>query len=334
MNRTYVQLSKTYKEQNVIGWYMSSKLDGFRCVWDGGVTRGIPKDEIPWANTDKDHRYKVPPIATGLWTRYGNVIHAPDWFLDMLPVGVILDGEMWADTLSRQQIIGICSRIIPNAFWEQIQFHVFNRLSPVTWLSEGRINNPNMIEKNLTADALGYYTYNGGKSFSYYPNNIIYGHLVGQEYWSDHLVLVKQEVVLSKDILKERLILEMGRVRGEGLILTDPFAYTKMQRTNSSLKVKPRDDAEATVMGYVTGKGKLRGLMGALVVKWDDKIFELSGFTDAERTLSEQSYAWANEGAGVPEDINCPLFPIGTEVKFSYRGLTDDGIPNEAVYMR
>ena len=135
-NRELVQLSKTYTDGIVSGMYMSSKLDGFRMVWDGGVSRGVPKVEVPWANNDKDKRYKNPPIATGLWTRYGNVVHAPIWFLDQLPKGVILDGEAWSPDLSRQDIRSTCGKLQPNSSeWSKIGFYVFNRLSPQVWLA-------------------------------------------------------------------------------------------------------------------------------------------------------------------------------------------------------
>ena len=50
MRREFLQQAKTYKNQNPAGWYVSEKLDGTRCFWDGGVTRGVPTESVPWAN--------------------------------------------------------------------------------------------------------------------------------------------------------------------------------------------------------------------------------------------------------------------------------------------
>jgi len=335
--REFVQLSHTYDSQKVGGWYESSKLDGFRAVWDGGVSRGVPKTDVPWANNDKDERYVTPPVATGLWSRYGNVIHAPEWFLDSLPVGVVLDGEFFNPSLSRQQIRSICSKLIPTDEWAYAQFHVINRLSPQVWLGEGRINNPNFVEKIITNSHYDWYLDQGGKSFSPFPFHLVYNHLQNAPYWSDKLVLVTQTKMPLEptEYIRDKLILEMGKIHGEGLIITNPYDFNIMKRSHNSLKIKPRDDSEGQVVGYITGReGKLRGLLGALILDWQGTRLELSGFTDAERHLTDSDWAWNNLEVEMPRDLSCPRFPRGSMVTFTYRGLTDDGVPNEAVYDR
>lgn len=336
--RELVQLSHTYKKQHVGGWYESPKLDGFRVTWDGGVTRGIPKIDVPWANNDKDERYLVPPIATGLWSRYGNVVHAPNWFLDGLPKGIVLDGEMFNPLMSRQKVRSVCAKLYPEGEWNKIQYHVFNRLSPATWLQPGRINNPQFKEKILRPEVYDWYLAQGGQEFGQYSNMQIYEHLVGRDYWHDHLHLVEQNILPRQDfeaVLQSRLLEEMDKPFGEGLILTDPMAFTDVKRVSHSLKVKPRDDSEATVIGYITGRvGKLQGLMGSVIVDWQGKRLELSGFTNAERHITDPDWAYVNVEAELPRGIMCPAFPRGHTIGFTYRGLTDDGIPNEAVYCR
>lgn len=340
-NRELVQLSKTFDSQAVGGFYMSSKLDGFRVVWDGGVTRGVPKPQVPWANNAKDARYLEPQVATGLWTRYGNVVHAPNWFLDGLPTGKVLDGEFWNPLLSRQQIRSICARLKPDEYeWKHIQFHVFGRLCPEVWLAPGRISSPNYT-KIITKEALMFYYGHKGEPFGIHPNGLVYEHLQKlAEFWPDNVRAVHQELLpnsqaLAKEMIRLRLLEEMRKPRGEGLILTNSNGFQEMKRTSSSLKVKPRDDSEGRVVGYIAGKeGKLRGMLGALILDWQGKRLELSGFTDAERQLSETSWAYNHPGEELPEDIVCLRFPIGSQVTFSYRGLTDDSIPNEACYFR
>lgn len=337
-NREFVPLSKVYKKQDVRGWFESSKLDGFRVVWDGGVTRGIPKKDVPWANNDKDERYVTPPIATGLWSRYGNVVHAPDWYLDMLPEGIVLDGEFFNEQLSRQTVRSICSKLVPTDDWARIEYHVFNRLSPEVWLGEGRINNPNFVEKIFDKSFYQWYLDKGGKSFNQYPTNLIQDHLEKARYWSGTLKLVKQTKIPMEgyeEYLSKRLVQEMDKEHGEGLILTNPYEFAAMKRTANSLKVKPRDSSEAVIVGYISGRaGKLQGMLGALIVDWEGVRLELSGFTNLERSLSDPSWASKNLEAELPAGHKCFAFPIGHTIGFSYRGLTDDGVPNEAVYDR
>jgi DNA ligase-1 len=126
---------------------------------------------------------------------------------------------------------------------------------------------------------------------------------------------------------------------GEGLIIRSPFAIYTPERSHHILKVKPVNDAEAVVVGYTTGRDgkeqKLRGKMGNLIVKMpSNKKFELSGFTEAERELTDPDWAWDNPDTIVPANIECKTFPRGTTVKYKFRGVTKDGIPVEARYCR
>ena len=85
-------------------------------------------------------------------------------------------------------------------------------------------------------------------------------------------------------------------------------------------------------------------MMGALVVSWKGKVFELSGFTDYERRLgivpgcfpSIDAQDWAEQFPGdtLPDCYQAVQFPRGSKVTFKYRELTDEGIPKEASYLR
>lgn len=113
-------------------------------------------------------------------------------------------------------------------------------------------------------------------------------------------------------------------------------------RSRQLLKIKGMLDAEAVVVGYTSGRetdkgSKLLGKMGALIVKYAGKCFELSGFTDEERTLAPEGafeFAASNPGKVLPDWIYNPNFPVGSTVSFKYRELTDAGLPKEARFWR
>ena len=70
--RELLQLAHTYKPEKhkIAGWFISEKCDGTRCFWDGGLSRGVPTDLVPWASvTDpKTGRPKAkidPLLCTG-----------------------------------------------------------------------------------------------------------------------------------------------------------------------------------------------------------------------------------------------------------------------------
>ena len=62
-----LMLAKNREEQNPVGMYMSEKLDGVRCFWNGST----------------------------MYTRNGNLFYPPKWFRDCLPTDLALDGELW-----------------------------------------------------------------------------------------------------------------------------------------------------------------------------------------------------------------------------------------------
>jgi len=85
---------------------------------------------------------------------------------------------------------------------------------------------------------------------------------------------------------KEELVQEMDKIcgdQGEGVMIRDPNALYENRRTDSLLKVKKFDDAEAVVTGHNKGSGRCSNMLGALEVRGDNGIeFKIgSGFNDA-----------------------------------------------------
>lgn len=329
MKREFLMLAGTYNpdKHNIAGWFASIKRDGQRAFWDGGVTRGLDKRSVPWANTAKDERLISQPISTGLWSRYGNCIQAPDWWLDRLPKDICLDGELYIDRGLFQRTRSIVSKHTPiDKEWEEIQFLVFERPSPELVFESGRINNPQFVEKHIKlSDCMAHYT-GSGRELQCMQMSQVQGYFerepgnqVWQPMWQKRL---PQDEAHARSKLMD-MLMEETELGGEGIMLRNPKSYWIPKRTPNLLKVKPVLDSEGTVVGWNPGKGKLEGMMGNLVLEWRGQRFELSGFTDEERRLEEERIG------------RYPThFPNGTIVTFKYMGLTDDGLPREARYFR
>ena len=85
-------------KHNPTGWLMSEKLDGVRCYWDGDT----------------------------MYTRQGNVFHAPQSFKDKLP-SMALDGELWTNRDDFQKIVSIVRKHdTNNPEWSKIKFMIFD----------------------------------------------------------------------------------------------------------------------------------------------------------------------------------------------------------------
>jgi len=369
MKREFVQLAHKFQKKVTIGgWYLSEKMDGHRCYWDGGISRGIEKSRIPWANLDKDERYVETQYATGLWSRYGNVIHAPDWFLDALPM-CPLDGELWSPDLTRQEISSIIKALDSGEKWRMISYNVFDIPPYETMFANGFIDNTNFKKKIVFNDCMAVVECFQNKiPMDYVPPATL-------RYESAYAILdavingksgtrARPFVsLIAKRVVQKQLPYSQGaaievseawtqnivNAGGEGAMIRDPNATYVCGRSHSILKLKPTEDMEGTVIGYITGRAtdkgsKLLGMMGAAVLTLDSgQRLELSGFTDSERLLTSidptkglEATEWArnNPETECPEWIEALSFPRGTRVSFKYRGLSNEGIPQEARYWR
>ncbi|WP_213999398.1 DNA ligase [Arsukibacterium sp.] len=215
-----------------------------------------------------------------LISRGGNIIEAPEWFIAGFPEHP-LDGELWlgrnkfADTLS---IVSKQQAVASE--WQQIRYYLFELPNAAGTFSER--------SKALQT--------------------------IVQQQNSPYLMVVPQFRIKDKAALLAKLS-ELESAGAEGLMLHHQDALYKTGRSSDLLKLKTYQDSEAQVIGYRPGKGKYRGMVGALVVKTPEgKTFAIgSGLTDALRQTPP---------------------PIGAMVTYRYNGLTKNGLPRFARFLR
>lgn len=233
------------------GWWMSEKYDGLRGYWDGRK----------------------------LWTRQGNLIHAPDYFLAELPHDIALDGELWVGHGKFEETISIVRSETPDDRWKGVHFMVFDAPQ-----AKGTFEERMQFLRATLPDA---------------------NHFVR--------VVAQQRCQGAAQLLAERD--RMVKMGGEGLMLRKPESAYEPRRSPTLLKVKPYDDAEATVIAHEPGKGKFAGKLGALRVRTDDgREFSVgSGLTEADRESPP---------------------PMGTVITYRFRGLTAKGMPRFPSFLR
>jgi DNA ligase 1 len=139
-------------------------------------------------------------------------------------------------------------------------------------------------------------------------------HTIAQKHGWPALVAAPQQAVADRVALLQKLN-EVVQGGGEGLVLHQADAPYVTGRSAFVLKFKPLLDAEAEVIGHQAGRGKHLGRLGALKVRTSDgTVFYIgTGFSDAQRDQPP---------------------PIGSEVTFTYRGLTPAGVPRFASFLR
>ncbi|MEA3208109.1 MAG: ligase 1 [Chthoniobacter sp.] len=233
------------------GWWMSEKYDGLRGYWDGRK----------------------------LWSRKGNAIQAPDYFLAELPADIALDGELWMGRGQFEETISTVLSQTPDDRWKHVRFMVFDA-PQAKGTFEQRVQ---FLHATLPA-----------------------------------------ENQFAKPVLQERcqgtahLLTERDRVvglGGEGLMLRQPESAYEAGRSPTLLKVKPQDDAEATVIEHLPGKGQFAGKLGSLRVRTaEGGEFSIgTGFTAAQRESPP---------------------PVGTVITYRFRGLTSKGLPRFPSFLR
>jgi DNA ligase-1 len=331
--RYFAMLAHTYDGSSFGNWLWSAKIDGQRVLWDGGVSRGMLASEVPFANTEKDGRYITPPVATGLWSRYGKVIQAPDYFLDQLPGGIPLDGEMHMGPGSFQSTRAVISQLVPDGRWSNVKYSVVDIINYAQWLKDGLVAFNDKTTKYFSG------------ILNWLPNWIKYDTrlfrnkvgTMGPFEWPQYplpLFFTKNDVDnIMDDVLRDGW---------EGVVLKDGNSIWLPERSHYMLKYKPFLDAEGVIIGFTSGRetdkgSKLLGMIGAIIVSWNGKVFKVSGLRDDERqfeTSKMQEFAVSCPGEDMPNEFNGSYFRLGEIVTFKYRELTDEGIPKEARYWR
>ncbi|MEY4535903.1 MAG: hypothetical protein RL171_54 [Pseudomonadota bacterium] len=212
--------------------------------------------------------------------RSGRTIDAPAWFIAKLPKEP-LDGELWIGRGQFDVLSGTVRKAKPvDAEWQKVNYMVFELPS-----GSGRFKDRALaIESIVNATA-----------------------------WPQ-LQAVEQMTIANRATLQAKLddVVQGG---GEGLMLHLASAPLATGRSDVLLKLKPLSDAEAIVVGYIAGKGKYVGMVGALVVKTaDGQRFNLgTGLSDAQRKSPPA---------------------IGSKVTYTYRDVTPSSKPRFASFLR
>ena len=212
--------------------------------------------------------------------RSGKLISAPDWFTENFPEQ-LMDGELWMGRGTFEKLSGIVRKIQPNHNdWRQVRYMLFEiPKHPGTFTRRVR----KMVKLTETLKIS----------------------------W---LQPIPQIRLNSEDALLNMLD-EIVTKGGEGLMLHRADSLYHSGRSDDLLKLKPWQDAEATVVEILPGKGKFNGMMGSLLVTDESaRRFRIgTGFSNKERK-------------------NPPA--VGTVITYKFTGTTKKGLPKFASFLR
>lgn len=212
--------------------------------------------------------------------RSGREIVAPAWFLARLPATAV-DGELWLGRQRFDELSGLIRREDPqDPGWHEVRYMLFDMPG-----GAGDFSTRLQALRELVADTA-------------VP-------------W---LQMVPQQRVADRAALR-RLLDDTVAAGGEGLMLHRADARWQPGRSEALLKLTPWLDAEARVVGYIPGKGRLQGKVGALELEAaDGRRFRL--------------------GSGLSDAIRADPPALGALVTYRYRELTPAGMPRFPRYLR
>jgi len=97
-NYTSVLLAHKWENEDPTGWYMSEKLDGVRCFWNGRT----------------------------MWSRNNKQYFPPKWFVKDFPKSP-LDGELWTGRSTFQKCVSVVRKQTPiDSEWRNVKYMVFD----------------------------------------------------------------------------------------------------------------------------------------------------------------------------------------------------------------
>ena len=187
------------------GWFLSEKFDGYRAIWNGKQ----------------------------FMSRTNKEFMVPDWFRDLMPKGIALDGEFW---IGRGEFAacGIFRKKNPDSDeWRKVKVKYMAFDLPLDKSPfEERMKKLKQIVAKIGSPK--------------------------------HVAFAKQKKIKSKKHL-DSMFDEVVARGGEGVMLRQPGSMYEGKRSKTLLKYKQFHDTEVKVTGYFPGKGKYEGKLGSFI---------------------------------------------------------------------
>jgi len=246
-----------------------------------------------WLMSEKLDGYRALWDGEHLWTnartKNNKIIEAPEFFTRNLPPFAI-DGELWigVKTFSLMGVARMKKKVKGDKKYDQY----INGWKKVRYMVFDSMANPrDPFDQRYTKVK---------QWFKAHPIK--------------HVTVVDQVRIRSTEHMMTKFgsVLDKG---GEGLMVRDPLAPYIPKRTKYILKVKPSFDEEAKIIGYLEGKGRLVGLVGA---------FDVVNEAGVRFSL----------GSGLNDKIRKNPPKIGTIVTYTYFDKYESGSPREPRFFR
>lgn len=277
-----------------IGWWASEKWDGIRALWDGEkmISRGSGAGK--------------PKVYT----------YIPEWFKNVLPPGIPLDGEIWIGRGLFQKTSRL-STIKPGKSYtaEQIEnIWAGDTDPPVVFKVFDIPNDPRPFERRMA------FLQTIVKDRKVCWNNLMYpGKKIFPIQFTEQVKIKTMEQLVN-------LYTKLTSEGAEGIMLRAPGSPYQTKRSKYMLKYKIKEDAECILREYIPGDGKYIGMLGSLKCELMTDGKPNGVFTQIGTGLNDsQRENYNNQNSA-------EFMPLGSVISFSYMEMTNEGVPRHPVY--
>lgn len=280
--------------------YLQPKYDGTRLLI-------VSHPELPEIDIGEGDRAKIDAYSRKRESSEGqlHILRELSKVLTKFP-GLYVDGELWKEGYSLQDISGSSRRIKDSKRPEAIklEFHVFD-----AFYLDG-INKPFSERLELVNDLFKEINKLGIKDVVQVPTYIIQN---------------KEQLLSQYDKFVEDG-LEGGIIRN----MDSPYEVgtQKEERTYKSLKIKPREDAEYEIKGFTEGAGKNRGLI-IWIIWGPNKKKDATVTPNWSEVKRDQTFKLFSENPEVFEKHF-----KGKEAVIQYATLSNDEMPQQPKFLR
>ena len=245
-----------------------------QCMLSHNIKKYKPKGN--WYVSEKYDGIRAIWTGSKLITRSNREFsYVPPWFIIQLPKGIPLDGELLVPGKPFSYFSAISVRKDYDERWKEIVYMVFDTPNPKLPFYQRLEYLKKVIKKSMSNICLA--------SFS-----------------------LVQNIENNMNIIESHFKSIIGK-GGEGVMLINKNNIYVGKRTKDLLKYKKEIEGECKVVYYIEGKGKYKGMLGAIQCETENGAqFQIgSGFVDAERNC----YKFKDGMVKVvnPNKLNIPL---------------------------
>lgn len=146
-------------------------------------------------------------------------------------------------------------------------------------------------------------------------------------------IVIIEQIRLSTLAQLQEELQKVTKLGGEGLVVRKEDAPYEAFRTKNAMKLKLYEDAECKVVAHHEGKGKFKGVLGAVECEEIGVSSAQIAATTGRDALAKRAKRF-KIGSGFSDYDRANPPPIGSLITYKFHGYTKNGVPKFPSFLR